>query len=93
MPEGVAGANGHRAGGAVGGDDVGWVTEGQAEAVTEALEAYVQAQQQAFQNYLPDQYEVAADARLETAPTGEVVLVMSADAADVQQKIDSALAS
>lgn len=67
--------------------------EGQAEAVSQALQAYVDAQRQAFQNYLPDQYEVAQDARLETAPTGEVVLVMCDGAADVQSAINDALAA
>ena len=44
-------------------------------AVKEALQAYIDGQKAAQQNYLPDQYAIAKTARLETLKTGEVVLV------------------
>lgn len=49
--------------------------EGQTDAVKAALEDFVQAQQQTFENYLPDQYEVAKAATVTVADSGEVVLV------------------
>ena len=65
--------------------------EGQTDAVKGALDAYVKAQQQSFQNYLADQYEVAKAAKLETLPGGEVVLVMCEDGAAVFEAIQKAL--
>lgn len=50
--------------------------KGKEEAAVKALEAYRTLQQQAFEHYLPDQYRITLDARVETLPTGEVVLVM-----------------
>lgn len=65
--------------------------EGQADAVKEGAEQFVKAQQQSFQNYLQDQYEVAKAAKVEQLPSGEVVLVMCEDSADVYGKIEAAL--
>ena len=53
--------------------------EGEAEAVQAALETYVSSIQQSFQNYLPDQYEIAKNARLETLADGTLLLVMCPD--------------
>lgn len=65
--------------------------EGQADAVKEGVEQFVKAQQQSFQNYLQDQYEVAKAAKVSQLPSGEIVLVMCEDAADVYGKIEAAL--
>lgn len=50
--------------------------EGKEEAVTEALQGYIDRQQQSFETYLADQYEVAKNARLETLEDGTVLMVM-----------------
>ena len=65
--------------------------EGQADAVREGVEQYVKGQQQSFQNYLQDQYDIAKDAKIKELPSGEIVLVMCEDAADVAGKIEKAL--
>ncbi len=65
--------------------------EGQEEAIRTAMQDYIQMQQDSFEFYLADQYEIAQDAQLETAPSGELILVMSEDAADVLQKIEDGL--
>lgn len=45
-------------------------------AVKDGLQAYINGQKAAQQNYLADQYAIASASRLETMKTGEVVLVM-----------------
>ena len=60
-------------------------------AVKEALQAYIDGQKAAQQNYLPDQYAIAKAARLETLKTGEVVLVMRDGQNDVYSAIEKAL--
>lgn len=65
--------------------------EGQEEAIRTAMQDYIQMQRDSFEFYLEDQYAVAKDAQLETMPSGELVLVMSEDAADVLQKIEDGL--
>ena len=65
--------------------------EGREEEVQQALQAYVTAQQRAFENYLPDQYEVAKAAVLRTAASGEIVLVLCENAADLASAIETAL--
>lgn len=66
--------------------------EGKADAVKEGFQAFIQQQMELQQNYLPDQYAIAKDARLETLPTGEVVLVMCQDADAVLAHLKEALA-
>lgn len=66
--------------------------EGEAEAVQAALETYVSSIQQAFQNYLPDQYEIAKGAKVQTLGTGEVVLALCEDASGVLSAIEDRLA-
>ena len=61
--------------------------DGQADAVTAALEEYVSLQQQSFEQYLEDQYTVAKGALLRTLPGGEIVLVMSEGAADIMASL------
>lgn len=66
--------------------------EGKADAVTAALEEYISLQQQAFDQYLEDQYAVAKGALLRTLPGGEIVLVMSEGAPDILAKLEQSLA-
>ena len=65
--------------------------EGQAETVQAGLESYVKLQQQSFEQYLEDQYEIAKAAKIETLPSGEIVLVMSEGGDEVLTKIKEAL--
>lgn len=65
--------------------------EGKADAVKTALEQYVANVQKSFEQYLPDQYEVAKTAVIETLGDGTYVLVMCEDGANVMQSIKTAL--
>ena len=49
------------------------------DTVKEGLQGFIDQQQQNFQMYLPDQYEVAKNARLETLDDGTILLVMCED--------------
>lgn len=67
-------------------------TEGEEEAVKEALQGFIDRQKQGFEMYLVDQYEIANAAKLETLEDGTVLMVMCEDqdtvfdgiAADIQ---------
>ena len=61
------------------------------ENVREALQGYIDRQQSNFQFYLPDQYQVAQNARLETLSDGTVLLVMCQDADNVFDSIRAEL--
>ena len=61
------------------------------ENVREALQGYIDRQQSTFQFYLPDQYQVAQNARLETLSDGTVLLVMCQDADNVFDSIRAEL--
>lgn len=65
--------------------------EGRADTVLEAVNGYVERQQQSFETYLADQYEIAKSARVETLDDGTVVLVMAENADDVYTAITDAL--
>ena len=65
--------------------------EGKEEAVTQALQSYIDRQQQSFETYLVDQYEVAKNARLETLKDGTVLMVMCEDQDTVFDAISSAI--
>ena len=65
---------------------------GDPHAVQAALETYVSSIQQSFQNYLPDQYEIAKGAKVQTLGTGEVVLALCEDASGVLSAIEDRLA-
>ena len=67
--------------------------EGKTQDVVDAMDAYVQSQQQAMERYLEDQYEIASAARVETVPTGEVVMVCCEDSDTVFENIKKALAA
>lgn len=66
--------------------------DGKSDEVMAALEEYVSLQQQAFDQYLEDQYAVAKGALLRTLPGGEIVLVMSEGAPDIMAALEKALA-
>lgn len=65
--------------------------EGREQAVIDQVNAFVEQQQKAQENYLQDQYEIAMGAIVKTAPTGEVLLAMCEDAADVMAKMEEGL--
>lgn len=67
--------------------------EGRTQDVVDAMDAYVQSQQQAMERYLEDQYEIALAARVGTVPTGEVVMVCCEDSDTVFENIKKALAA
>lgn len=50
--------------------------QGKEDTVKTGLENYVEAQKASFENYLEDQHEIAASAKLETLDDGTVLLVM-----------------
>ena len=67
-------------------------TPGKTDAVVDALKAYVLSEQQSMEHYLEDQYEVAKNAKVETLPSGEVVLVCCENSDAVLANLKKALA-
>lgn len=65
--------------------------EGQAEAVTTALQTYLDSIEQSFSSYLPDQHEIAQNAILKTLDDGTIMVVMCADQDTVSAGIEAAL--
>lgn len=65
--------------------------EDKADTVLEAVNGYVERQQQNFEMYLADQYEVAKNARVETLDDGTIVLVMAENTDDVYSAVTGAL--
>lgn len=65
--------------------------EGKTDLVVEKLNAMIESCQNAFRNYLPDEYEIAQDAKLEIVDSGEVVLAMCKDDDVVLKNIVTAL--
>ena len=65
--------------------------EGHQQAVIDQLQNYVTTQQNAMENYLQDQYAIAKDAIIKTAPTGEVLLAMCEDADVVMAAMEEGL--
>lgn len=65
--------------------------EGKEQAVKDTLNAFVDTQKKAFENYLADQYEIAKGAIVEKADTGEIILVMAENAGDIMQQIKAGL--
>lgn len=49
---------------------------GKEDTVLEGLHSFVDSQKQSFEQYLPDQYEIAKNTRLETLEDGTALLVM-----------------
>lgn len=66
--------------------------QGKEADVVKALEAYRDLQMKSFENYLPDQYKITQDTQIKTLPTGEVVLVMCANADQVLTDLSARLA-
>ena len=65
--------------------------EGRSETVKAGLQAFIDNQRQSFEHYLPDQYAIAENARLETLKDGSLLLVMSPDGDAVFDSISAAL--
>ena len=67
--------------------------EGKTQEVVDAMDAYIQNQQQTMEHYLEDQYQRAAAAQVATVPTGEVVMVCCENSDAVMNAIKTALAA
>lgn len=65
--------------------------EGKEEVVNNGLKAFIEQKQQAFEMYLPDQYENAKNAKLETLADGTVLMVMTAEQDTVFEAIKAAI--
>lgn len=65
--------------------------EGKTDAVTANLQEYVTGIQKSFENYLPDQYEIAKDAVVRTAKTGEIILVIDENASALADTLEAEL--
>ncbi len=65
--------------------------EGKADAVTAGLQGFIDLQRQNFEQYLPDQYEIAKSAKLETLSDGTVLMVMCENQDEVFNAIKSAI--
>ena len=57
----------------------------------QALQDYIDRQQQNFEMYLQDQYEVAKNAKLETLKDGTILMVMCEDQDTVFNAISTAI--
>ena len=67
--------------------------EGKTQEVVDAMDAYIQNQQQTMEHYLEDQYQIAASAKVATVRTGEVVMVCCENRDAVMNAIKTALAA
>lgn len=65
--------------------------EGKTDVVKDALQNFIDNQQQSFETYLADQYEVAKNAKLETLKDGTVLMVMCEDSDTVVENIKRAI--
>lgn len=65
--------------------------EGKSEAVLKAVNGFVEQQKKAFEQYLPDQKEIANAATVDTLDDGTIVLVMSEGGEELQKAILEAL--
>lgn len=65
--------------------------EGKADAVRKGLEGYIDNQKNTFEFYLADQYQIAADAKLEELSDGTLLLVMCQDQDAVFDSVKAAL--
>ena len=64
---------------------------GKEDTVYSALEDFIARQEQSFQQYLADQYDIASHARLDTLADGTVLLVMCEDQDEVFNSIRDAI--
>lgn len=67
--------------------------EGKEQAVLDAVNDFVLENQIAQENYLHDQYNIALNAQVKVAKTGEVLLAMCEDAETVMQALEAGLAA
>ena len=67
--------------------------EGRTQDVVDALNAYVESEQQSMEHYLEDQYQIAKAATVTVAPTGEVILVCAENHDTLLTNIEKALAA
>lgn len=65
--------------------------EGREETVRNGLQSFIDRQCESFERYLPDQYEIAQNARLETLDGGTVVMVMCDDKDTVYNSIATSI--
>ncbi len=65
--------------------------EGKTQDVVDALNDYILSQQRSMEHYLEDQYEIAKAAKVETVPSGEVVMVCCENSDTVLASIKTAL--
>ena len=65
--------------------------DGREAQVEDGLSAFIDQQRQNFQQYLPDQYEIAQAARLETLSDGTILMVMCKDQDGVFDRIRTAI--
>lgn len=65
--------------------------EGKEETVKTGLENYVEAQKSSFEFYLEEQFDIAANAKLETLDDGTLLLVMCQGQDEVFDSIKAAL--
>lgn len=63
----------------------------QADSVRKALQDYIHNTQKAFEQYLPEQYEIARQAQLKTLSGGEIVLVMCENASSILKALEQSL--
>lgn len=68
-------------------------TEADTDAIVAGLETFVAQQITSFQNYLPDQYDIALAATVTVVDSGEVILVCAPDSAGILASIEAALAA
>lgn len=66
--------------------------EDQKQAVLDGLNAFVENQRKAFENYLPEGYENAKNAKVTTLDDGTVILVMCPNQDDILKKITDTIA-
>lgn len=65
--------------------------EGKEETVLAGLQGFIDLQQMNFEMYLPDQYDIACNAKLETLEDGTILMVMSPDQDQIFESIKTAI--
>ena len=65
--------------------------EGEHDDVVEDLQAFIDLKQSQFEFYLPDQYEISLNARLETLEDGTVLMVMTENQDTVFENISKTI--
>jgi len=64
---------------------------GSEQAVQDGLQGFIDLQQTSFESYLPDQYEISLQAKLEVLSDGTVLMVMCEDSDTVFKSIKEAI--